>query len=245
MRIAILSPPLGSLTQAPLSLPSLTAFLRESGHEVAQHDLGIKCIDRMLTRDYLERLCGRINVRASHRRAPGGLSPKDKTRWRMAVTSARVAGDWTIAHIEEAKRVMRSPERFYRRDEYVGAKNAIRNALQMVTAAYFPLELIFNEIRYPFVASLDAILDMPPDRSPFTEPMRSAMTADSAGAAAFSRHFNYVLRPTGRRISTGRNDQEEEAGNTRRVRRSGRRRCRRRDTTARQGVRARGQLCLR
>ena len=54
MRIAILSPPLGSLTQAPLSLPSLTAFLRESGHEVAQHDLGIKCIDRMLTRDYLE-----------------------------------------------------------------------------------------------------------------------------------------------------------------------------------------------
>jgi len=144
---------------------------------VAQHDLGIKCIDLMLTPDYLDKLRARINARASHRRTPRGLSPKDKTRWRIAVTSALAAGDWTIAHIEEAKRVMRSPERFYRRDEYVGAKNAIRNALQIVTAAYFPLELIFNEIRYPFVASLDAILDMAPDRSPFTEPMRSAVAA--------------------------------------------------------------------
>ncbi len=177
MRVALFSPPLGSLTQAPLSLPSLTAFLRDAGHEVTQRDLGIQCMNGILTRDCLDRLRARIKAQAAHGLAPGGLSPRDKMRWRMAAASAMAAGDWTIAHIEEAKRVMRSPERFYRRNEYAGAKNAIRNALQLVTAAYFPLELIFNEVRYPFVASLDAILDMPPDRSPFTEPMRSAIAA--------------------------------------------------------------------
>jgi radical SAM superfamily enzyme YgiQ (UPF0313 family)/uncharacterized protein (DUF2237 family) len=177
MRIALLAPPLGSLTQAPLSLPSLTAFLRESGHEVAQHDLGIKCMDGILTPDYLDRVRARVNARASLGRSPGALSPRDQRRWRLCVTAALAASDWTIANIEEAKRVMRCQERFYRKDEYVWAKNAIRNALQMVTAAYFPLEVIFNEVRYPFVVTLDAVLDMPQDNSPFTEPMRSALTA--------------------------------------------------------------------
>lgn len=176
MRIAILSPPLGSLTQAPLSLPSLTAFLRESGHEVAQYDLGIKCIDLMLTSDYLDRVRARIGAAASHEEGLGALSAHDKARRCMCVTAALAASEWTIAHIEEAKRVMRSRERFYRKDEYLWAKNAIRNALQMVTAAYFPLEVIFNEIRYPFVVTLDAALDMPHDNSPFIEPMRSALT---------------------------------------------------------------------
>ena len=176
MRIAILSPPLGSLTQAPLSLPSLTGFLRESGHQVAQHDLGIQCIDLMLTPDYLGRLRERIHAVASQEDGLGALSGHDKRQRCTCVTTAVAASDWTIAHIEEAKRVMRSPERFYRKDEYVWAKNAIRNALQMVTAAYFPLELIFNEIRYPFIVTLDAALDMPLDNSPFTEPMQTALT---------------------------------------------------------------------
>ncbi len=48
--VALIFPPHGDLYFPYLSLPSLTAYLREQGHKVLQLDLGVETFDTLLSK---------------------------------------------------------------------------------------------------------------------------------------------------------------------------------------------------
>jgi hypothetical protein len=144
MKILLLSPPVGSLTNPALALPSLTGYLRSIGHEVIQHDVGIATIDILLSRDRLATLytkAGKGLEKTAHD------AHDRKTREEQNVRIGLFAGD-VIEKIEWAKQVMRSKELFYRPLEYSHAAQIIRRAFEIISAAFYPTTLQVCGLKY-------------------------------------------------------------------------------------------------
>lgn len=142
MKIALLFPPMGSITHPYLSLPSLTAFLRLHGHEVLQKDVGVHAINTILTPEYLEELQHIITNK---------LSSKDtgiKSVHFEQLHKASIFAPHVIKNITSVKDVLRSKEKFYDTNLYLYATNIVRRAFDIISAAYYPTKLIFNDINF-------------------------------------------------------------------------------------------------
>jgi len=143
MKVALIFPPQGHFTQPYLSLPSLTAFLRQNSYEdVEQIDLNIEAYDHFLSEARLRRSLERID-------APGKLAEID-ARDRLyfsdmeqyqVLSEIELIGDEVASRIEEAKRVLRSPEEFYDYERYLWAGRTVEQGLRIFSQEYAPTRL--------------------------------------------------------------------------------------------------------
>ncbi|PIR01784.1 MAG: radical SAM protein [Nitrospinae bacterium CG11_big_fil_rev_8_21_14_0_20_45_15] len=128
-------------TQPYLSTPYLTAYLRSKGWEVEQRDFNIESYDHFLSAPVINGLAGKIERKLETMRAKKTFSIKDKTMMDVLATGLKFSS--VIAgQVEDAKKVLRTPERFFDFNAYRQADLIIKSALKLVSDVYAPT--VFN-----------------------------------------------------------------------------------------------------
>src|SRR3989442_4049672 len=152
LKAMLLFPPEWVPTAPYLALPSLTAVLRQHGHEVVQKDVNIEMYDYCFSDTLLIWVMARM---ATQRRAleakelTEGLTEREAAQ--KACLEAAVGVDVLdlAERAQEAKRITRS-EDFYDADKLELALNTFREVMQYISAAYYPASLVF----YPMESNL-------------------------------------------------------------------------------------------
>ncbi|MFQ5672147.1 MAG: B12-binding domain-containing radical SAM protein [Nitrospinales bacterium] len=130
-------------TQPYLSTPYLTSYLRSKGWDVRQRDFNIESYDRFLSRPCLEQAVARIGNRISGLRARPSLTIREKSLMDVLATGLRLA-EKIVSQVDEAKTVMRTPERFFDFGDYRQADMVIKSALKLISDAYAPCLLTLS-----------------------------------------------------------------------------------------------------
>ncbi len=152
LKTMLLFPPEWVPTAPYLALPSLTAVLRENGHEVIQKDINIEMYDHFFSDSFLVWVMARMAMQLRTLEAKekaGGLTDREADQ--KEVLRAKSAVD--VLHLAEraetAKRIVRG-EDFYDADKLEWALNTFREVMQYISAAYYPASLVF----YPMESNL-------------------------------------------------------------------------------------------
>jgi len=174
MKTLLLFPPQGHFTQPYLSLPSLTAWLKQNGFEdVTQMDLSMLAFDTFLSPERLRRSLESIRARGSFE----SLNERESLTFSemesyQARSEIELTAEAVIENIDGAKQVMRNEEEFYDHERYLWAGRTIEQALRLFSAEYAPTKLSSHGfvMRYPIEntgAILEALSDE--DENPFIE----------------------------------------------------------------------------
>ncbi len=152
LKTMLLFPPEWVPTAPYLALPSLTAVLREHGHEVIQKDINIEMYDHFFSDSFLvwvmARMAMQLRTLEAKEKAEGltdrEADQKEVLRAKSAVDVLQLA-----EQAETAKRIVRG-EDFYDADKLEWALNTFREVMQYISAAYYPASLVF----YPMESNL-------------------------------------------------------------------------------------------
>lgn len=143
MKIALINPPQAHFTQPLLALPSLAAWLRQNGmNDLELIDASIESYDYFLSGRRIARSLDRI--RAQERLA--ALDRKEQLVFSemetyQILSEIAVSGDYVAAHIDEAKRVIRSPREFYQYEKYLRSARTVEQGLRIISAEFTPTRL--------------------------------------------------------------------------------------------------------
>ena len=152
LKAMLLFPPEWVPTAPYLALPSLTAVLRQHGHEVVQKDVNIEMYDYFFSDTFLIWVMARM---ATQRRAleakelTEGLTEREAAQKACLEDAAGVDVLDLAERAQEAKRITRK-EDFYDADKLGWALNTFREVMQYISAAYYPASLVF----YPMESNL-------------------------------------------------------------------------------------------
>src|SRR5690349_3204745 len=152
LKTMLLFPPEWVPTAPYLALPSLTAVLRQAGHEVVQKDVNIEMYDLFFSDTFLIWIRTRMAMQLRELEAKEAASAlTDQEVDQKALLTERAAVDvFDLAErAMEAKRITRSEE-FYDAGKLEGALTTFREAMQYISAAYYPASLVF----YPMESNL-------------------------------------------------------------------------------------------
>lgn len=156
MKVLLLFPPSWHPSQPYLSLPSLTAFLRQNGiSDVRQRDLNIELLDILLTKktcsEFYKKITDKLKSMESASTYSHGYQEKYKTLANAAGTIPTV-----IDKIESAKNTLRS-EGFYELEQYIESVHIINESLRSISALYYPSSMtaVSNDMRYSVYSSQD------------------------------------------------------------------------------------------
>ncbi|HVQ25054.1 MAG TPA: hypothetical protein VMV01_07750, partial [Planctomycetota bacterium] len=143
MKVTLVFPPQGHFTQPYLSLPSLGAWLKQEGvADVTLIDASIESYDDFLSgprlRRSLERVRAGEGLAALERRPELGFSEMERYQ---LLSEIDLIGDEVAARIDEAKAVLRTPQRFYDYEQYLWAGRTMEQALRLFSAEYAPSRL--------------------------------------------------------------------------------------------------------
>jgi radical SAM superfamily enzyme YgiQ (UPF0313 family) len=151
-KVMLLFPPEWVPTAPYLALPSLTAVLRQHGHEVVQADVNIEMYDLFFSEAFLIWVKARMGMQLrllEEQEAAGRLTDREAEQKAALEAKATVDVLELAERAETAKRVVRGDE-FYDADRLEWALNVFREAMQYISAAYFPASLVF----YPMESNL-------------------------------------------------------------------------------------------
>lgn len=138
----LLFPPVADLTQPYLSLPSLTAFLKNNNIKITQRDLNIEFYDRVLSSDYLIKIFDCIKKRFYYLDSKDNLNQIEWLEYKNLSISILDA-KFSIENINKAKSVFKSQD-FYNEDKYIWARDIIRRTLFIFSCKYFPSSLTID-----------------------------------------------------------------------------------------------------
>ncbi len=151
-KVMLLFPPEWVPTAPYLALPSLTAVLRQAGHHVVQRDINIEMYDHFFTTEFLIWVKARLGMQLKplqDREKAGTLTDREADQ-KAVVEQAYAVDVFDLAdRAEDAKLVVRG-ERFYDAAQLESALNTFREAMQYISAAYYPASLVF----YPMESNL-------------------------------------------------------------------------------------------
>lgn len=152
LKTVLLFPPEWVPTAPYLALPSLTAVLREAGHEVVQKDINIEMYDLFFSDTFLFWVKGRIDLQAKlleEREERGRLTEREQDQLAVLRAKREVDAFDLADRAMDAKAIVRG-ERFYDADKLEWALNVFREVMQYISAAYYPASLVF----YPMESNL-------------------------------------------------------------------------------------------
>jgi radical SAM superfamily enzyme YgiQ (UPF0313 family) len=152
LKTMLLFPPEWVPTAPYLALPSLTAVLRQNGHEVVQKDVNIEMYDHFFTDTFLIWVMARMSTQRhalAAKESAAGLTEREEAQKACLEAAAGVDVIELAERAEKAKRITRG-EDFYDADKLEWALNAFREVMQYISAAYYPASLVF----YPMESNL-------------------------------------------------------------------------------------------
>ena len=170
MKVALIYPPTCDPTGPYLSVPMLTAYLRNHGIEVLPIDANVEVYDRLLRRSALKEMAGRVTNRLGRLERKGSLSHSDQLLyvrlWEVLPDLNRVP-----EAVEDAVAVLRdrSGVRFFDPYQYEQAIQTVQAGLRIISAAYGPLMMDFSVYRTPFslLTPQQILADAQPEKNPF------------------------------------------------------------------------------
>ncbi len=189
MKVSLLFPPSWIPSQPFLSLPSLTAFLRQEGVEVVQRDINIEFLEILMTWEKVKGLYGRIEDGLKNIEKNGGDRAGEKyARMKQAVEWLPQLTDW----IESAKKSFRGPN-FYSIESYMESMKVMERWIELITSSYHPstVTTVDNEMRYSVYSSKD-IFSALEDREQnlfldiFNDHIISSVLSDNPGLVGIS-----------------------------------------------------------
>ncbi|MBD0316534.1 MAG: radical SAM protein [Nitrospiraceae bacterium] len=151
-KVMLLFPPEWVPTAPYLALPSLTAVLRQAGHQVVQRDINIEMYDHFFSMEFLIWVKGRLGMQLKplQDKDKAGTLTDHEASQKLVVEQAYAVDVFDLAErAEDAKLIVRG-ERFYQADKLELALNTFREVMQYISAAYFPASLVF----YPMESNL-------------------------------------------------------------------------------------------
>ena len=168
MKVMLIFPPDWFPSEPYLSLPSLTAVLRQAGHTVIQKDINLEMWDWYFSEDFLKKVLRRVPQQLDRLRKLSKKRDLDANEMDLQlalcdVTHQRMAK--LIKNAEEAKRIIRS-EQFYDIDKLEWALQVFREVMSVISMVYFPARICMppmeTDLSYKvFVSSevMDAVND--------------------------------------------------------------------------------------
>ena len=114
-------------TQPYLSTPYLTAFLRAKGWQVDQRDFNIASYENFLSAPLLKTAENLMAERLQTLKNQSSLSIKEKAHLDVLTMGLKFSNR-IITGVEEAKSVLRTPERFFDFPSYQQADMVIKSA---------------------------------------------------------------------------------------------------------------------
>jgi radical SAM superfamily enzyme YgiQ (UPF0313 family) len=151
-KVMLLFPPEWVPTAPYLALPSLTAVLRQAGHQVVQRDINIEMYDHFFTMEFLIWVKARLGMQLKRLqdKEKAGMLTEQEADQKAAVEQAYEVDVFDLAdRAEDAKLIVRG-ERFYQADILEEALNCFREAMQYISTAYYPASIVF----YPMESNL-------------------------------------------------------------------------------------------
>ena len=145
MNVLLLSLPLGNLATPPLSLPSLTAYLRQHGIETHQRDLSIEIMDELLSPKAVQASFAEVatRVQALDRRA--GLTPAETIRLAQ-LCELDMAAAYVTDQLEDALAYLREPSTCIDHRRAAEALSVVDWALLAARPATAPLRLSRHDL---------------------------------------------------------------------------------------------------
>lgn len=142
-RIMLVFPPDWYPSEPYLSLPTLTAFLREAGHNVVQKDVNLEMYDWFFSADFLRRVLKKVPQQLDRLKKLSKVRDLTDAEVELQLalcecTRSRI-GDLTLK-AEEAKRIVRSPD-FYDGDKLEWAINVFREVTSTISLVYAPARI--------------------------------------------------------------------------------------------------------
>ena len=148
----LLFPPEWVPTAPYLALPSLTAVLRQHGHEVLQKDVNIEMYNLFFSHTFLARVKERLSVKLRELdtwEETKGLTDNEVEQKECIETQLSVDMVGLAEQAEAAIRTVHG-EDFYDSDKLEQALNTFREVMRYISAAYYPASLVF----YPMESNL-------------------------------------------------------------------------------------------
>ncbi|WP_413936613.1 B12-binding domain-containing radical SAM protein [Nitrospira sp. BLG_1] len=167
-KVMLIFPPDWFPSEPYLSLPSLTAVLRQAGHTVIQKDINCEMWDWYFSEDFLKKVLRRVPQQLDRLRKLSKKRDLDANEMDLQlalcdVTHQRMAK--LIQNAEEAKRIIRS-EQFYNIDKLEWSLQVFREVMSVTSLVYFPARICMppmeTDLSYKvFVSSevMDAVND--------------------------------------------------------------------------------------
>ena len=159
-RVMLVFPPPWLPVQPYIALPALQAALKEAGlGPVAMYDLNVHTWEDLIDEGHLSHCLDRCQ------RAQGGPNGLDE------LTRATAIGPYAVAHVDEAKAVLRDSERFYEYDRFAWSIRVLMEALHLVSAAHYPTHWSFIRFGMRYRYSVPEMAQAVRDRAenPFLE----------------------------------------------------------------------------
>ncbi len=168
MKVMLIFPPDWFPSEPYLSLPSLTAVLRQAGHTVIQKDINLEMYDWYFSEDFLKKVLRRVPQQLDRLRKLA--KKRELEEWETDVQLAlcdltRQRIDELIKKAEKAKAIIRG-ETFYDIDQLEWAINVFREVTATISMVYAPARICMppmeTNLSYKvFVSSevLDAVND--------------------------------------------------------------------------------------
>ena len=143
MKVMLIFPPDWFPSEPYLSLPSLTAVLRQAGHTVIQKDINCEMWDWYFSEDFLKKVLRRVpqqldRLRKLSKKRDLDANEMDVQLALCDVTHQRMAK--LIRDAEEAKRIIRSEE-FYDIDKLEWSLQVFREVMSVISMVYFPARI--------------------------------------------------------------------------------------------------------
>lgn len=169
MKVMLIFPPDWYPSEPYLSLPSLTAVLRQAGHTVIQKDINLEMYDWYFSEDFLKKVLRRVPQQLDRLRK---LSKKrdlnaDEMDLQLALCDlTRQRIDELIKKAEKAKAIIRG-ETFYDIDQLEWAIKVFREVTSVISMVYAPARICMppmeTDLSYKVFSSsemMDAIQDI-------------------------------------------------------------------------------------
>ena len=168
MKVMLIFPPDWFPSEPYLSLPSLTAVLRQAGHTVIQKDINLEMYDWYFSEDFLKKVLYRVprqldRLRKLSKKRDLDAAEMDLQLSLCDLTRQRI--DELIKKAEKAKAIIRG-ETFYDIDRLEWAIHVFREVTSVISMVYFPARICMppmeTDLSYKvFVSSevMDAVND--------------------------------------------------------------------------------------
>jgi anaerobic magnesium-protoporphyrin IX monomethyl ester cyclase len=143
MKVMLIFPPDWFPSEPYLSLPSLTAVLRQAGHQVVQKDINLEMWDWYFSEDFLKKVLRRVPQQLDRLRKLAKKRELEEWEQDLQLTLCdltRQRIDDLIKKAEKAKAIIRG-EVFYEIDQLEWAIHVFREVTSVISMVYAPARI--------------------------------------------------------------------------------------------------------